>query len=115
MPATSVAIEIHANSEEIFDLIHDYSRRLAWDPFLREALLLNGAQSARVGVASRCVARKAVGGLAMDTKLAMDTEYVSFTRPTVAAVSMTQGPIFIRRFAADSESARDEAVPKAKV
>ena len=33
MPATSVAIEISAEPEAIFDLIHDYSRRLDWDPF----------------------------------------------------------------------------------
>ena len=30
----------------------------------------------------------------------MDTAYVSFTRPSVAAVKMTRGPFFLRSFAA---------------
>ncbi|GAA5508901.1 SRPBCC family protein [Novipirellula caenicola] len=94
MPATSVEINIGADSAVIFDLIHDYSCRLEWDPFLREATLLNGARRADVGVVSRCVARNAVGGLAMDT------EYISFLRPSVAAVSMTRAPFFLRNFAA---------------
>ena len=94
MPSASVAIDIHAAPEDVFDLIHDYPRRLDWDPFLREARLLDDAQIADVGVSSRCVARRAVGGLAMDTV------YVSFTRPTVAAVTMTHGPCFLLSFAA---------------
>ena len=94
MPTTCVDIEISAESDAIFDLTHDYARRLDWDPFLREATLLNGATCAGLGVVSRCVARRATGGLAMDT------EYVSFSRPNVAAVSMTRGPFFLRSFAA---------------
>ena len=91
MPSTFIAIEISAEPEAIFDLIHDYSRRLDWDPFLSAATLLNGATSADLGVVSRCVACSG---------LAMDTEYVSFSRPIVAAVSMTRGPFFFRKFAA---------------
>jgi hypothetical protein len=94
MPAALLTIDIDAAPEAIFDLIHDYSRRLDWDPFLREARLLDGAQVAGRGISSRCVARWAVGGLAMDTV------YVSFTPPRVAAVNMTRGPIFLRSFAA---------------
>ena len=94
MASASVTIHIHVDPEAVFDLIHDYSRRLDWDPFLREARLLNGAQVADRGISSRCVARRAVGGLAMDTV------YVSFERPRVAAVNMTRGPIFLRSFAA---------------
>ena len=94
MPSSSVTIDIHVAPEAVFDLIHDYSRRLDWDPFLREAKLLNGALVADRGISSRCVARWAVGGLAMDTV------YVSFTRPFVAAVKMTHGPNFLRSFAA---------------
>ena len=30
----------------------------------------------------------------------MDTKYISFSKPTVAAVSMTRGPFFLRKFAA---------------
>ena len=94
MRTASVTIDIDAAPEAVFDLIHDYSRRLDWDPFLREARLLDGAAVAARGISSRCVARRAVGGLAMDTV------YVSFTRPRVAAVNMTHGPIFLRSFAA---------------
>ncbi|WP_442509664.1 SRPBCC family protein [Novipirellula sp. SH528] len=94
MPSAVLTIDIHAASEDVFDLIHDYSRRLEWDTFLREARLLNGAQVADVGVSSRCIARCAVGGAAMDTN------YITFSRPTVAAVSMTRGPWFLRSFAA---------------
>ena len=94
MPAAFLTIDIDAAPEAIFDLIHDYSQRLDWDPFLREARLLDGAQVAGRGISSRCVARWAVGGLAMDTV------YVSFTPPRVAAVNMTRGPIFLQSFAA---------------
>jgi hypothetical protein len=94
MSAASITIEIDRPSEEIFDLIHDYSRRLEWDPFLREARLLDAALAARKGVRSRCVARRSLGGWAMETV------YVSFDRPGVAAVTMTRGPFFLAKFAA---------------
>lgn len=94
MPSAVFSINIHASSDDVFDLIHDYSRRLDWDPLLREACLLNGAALADVGVSSRCIARRAVGGAAMETI------YVTFSRPAVAAVSMTRGPWFLRSFAA---------------
>ncbi len=94
MPSASLSIDIKAASEDVFDLIHNYTRRLEWDPFLREAHLLDGAEVAEIGVASRCIARRAVGGASMDTV------YVTFSRPTVAAVSMTRGPWFLCSFAA---------------
>lgn len=94
MQAASVAVDIRCGPEAAFDLLHDYDRRLAWDPFLREARLLDDAVCADVGVSSRCVARWAVGGMGMDTV------YVSFRRPDVAAVKMTRGPAFLASFAA---------------
>lgn len=87
------SIEIEAGPEEIFDLIHDYARRLEWDPFLKEARLLDH-DTAGLGVTSRCVARNGFGGMAMDTV------YVSFDRPRVAAVKMTRGPRILATFAA---------------
>jgi polyketide cyclase/dehydrase/lipid transport protein len=36
MRSLEAAIEIRASPEAIFDLIHDYARRLEWDPFLKE-------------------------------------------------------------------------------
>jgi hypothetical protein len=95
------AIEIRASPEAVFDLTHDYARRLDWDPFLKEARLLEGAQAAGLGVKSLCTARSGFGGFAMETV------YVSFDRPRVAAVRMTRGPAVLETFAA---SLRQEAI-----
>jgi hypothetical protein len=101
MRSREESIEIEAEPDAVFDLIHDYSKRLAWDPFLREARLLEGASSAAVGVKSICKARWASGGMAMETV------YVSLDRPSVAAVKMTRGPALLDEFAA---SLRQQAV-----
>jgi hypothetical protein len=93
MRSLEAVIDIHADPVTIFDLIHDYTRRLDWDPFLQEARLLDGAEAA-VGVTARCTARRGFGGLTMDTV------YVSFDRPRVAAVKMTRGPALLDSFAA---------------
>ncbi|MBI3004764.1 MAG: SRPBCC family protein [Ignavibacteriales bacterium] len=101
MRSIEAAIDIHASPEAVFDLIHDYPRRLEWDPFLKEARLLEGAESAGLGVKARCTARNGFGGLAMETV------YVSFDRPRVAAVKMTKGPAVLETFAA---SLRQEGI-----
>jgi hypothetical protein len=88
------AIEIGASREAVFDLIHDYARRLEWDPFLKRACLLDGATAAGLGVKSLCVSRSSFAGLAMETV------YVAFDRPSVAAVKMTKGPAVLETFAA---------------
>lgn len=103
MRSIEAAIEIRNTPEAVFDLIHDYDRRLEWDPFLQEACLLEGAASAGVGVTSRCTARRGFGGLAMETV------YVSFDRPRVAAVKMTKGPALLDTFAASLR--QDEVRP----
>jgi ribosome-associated toxin RatA of RatAB toxin-antitoxin module len=94
MPTRTTQIEINASPSVAFDLIHDYSRRLDWDPFLRSAILLNGAVEAGHGVSSRCSAKLLAGGMSMDT------EYVSFDRPNVAAVRLVRGPWCFKTFAA---------------
>src|SRR5215510_14212892 len=101
MHSREESVEIAAAPDVIFDLLHDYTRRLEWDPFLREARLLDGAARADVGVKSLCTARWASGGMAMETV------YVSFHRPGVAAVKMTRGTGPLGEFAA---SLRQEAV-----
>jgi hypothetical protein len=105
MRAREESIDISADPHTVFDLIHDYSRRLDWDPFLREARLLDGAGSAEVGVKSVCAAHWGSGGMAMETV------YVSFDRPNVAAVKMTRGPILLGEFAA---SLRQQAIGEAR-
>jgi hypothetical protein len=87
-------IDIDADPETVFDLIHDYARRLDWDPFLKEARLVGGAAKAGVGVRSVCAAGGWFSGLAMETI------YISFDRPSLAAVKMTNGPVVLSKFAA---------------
>ena len=94
MRSLAAVIEIRASPETVFDVIHDYARRLSWDPFLREARLLDGASEAGPGVKALCVARSGFGGFAMETV------YVSYERPRVAAVRMTRGPAVLETFAA---------------
>ena len=94
MRSVEASIDIQAKAEDVFDLVHDYARRLEWDTFLQEARLLDGAGRAGLGVKARCTARNGFAGLAMDTV------YVSFERPRVAAVRMTSGPAILEAFAA---------------
>src|SRR5215471_14106754 len=75
---------VKGSPEEVFALTQDYARRLTWDPFLRRAVLLGGAKAPAVGVRSW---------------LGMETEYVSFSPPRVAAVKMTRGPMLVETFA----------------
>ena len=91
--AREESILIEASPESVFDLIHDYSRRLEWDPFLKEATLLD-RDSAALGATCRCVSKNSFGGMAM---VAI---YVSFDRPHVAAVKMIRGPRILESFAA---------------
>ena len=90
MSVITCAVDIAAPAAGLFTLSQDYNRRLRWDPFLREARLLDGAQSAAVGVRAWCVAHNGLG---------METTYVSFQPPTVVAVKMTRGPRIISSFA----------------
>lgn len=93
MKSREESIEIASTPEAIFDLIHNYERRLEWDPFLKEARLID-AKTAALGVRSLCVARNRLGGMGMETV------YVTFDRPKIAAVRMTKGPPILRSFAA---------------
>ena len=81
---------IAAPASEIFALSQDYTKRLSWDPFLREAILL-GEGAAGVGTRSWCVTWFGMG---------MESEYVSYRPPHVVAVKMTKGPWVFAQFAA---------------
>lgn len=83
-------LAIDASPDELFSLTQDYARRLEWDPFLKSAELVGGAQAACVGVRAYCVAHSGLG---------METEYVSFNPPRACAVKMTRGPRLIESFA----------------
>ncbi len=94
MPRESQSIEIDASCRAVFDIVHDYARRLEWDPMLSEARLLAGATAADVGVRSRCV------GTWKGAFQALETEYVRFQPGRVAAVKLTNRPAFFDHFAA---------------
>jgi len=94
MPRGSCSVEIEASCEAVFDVVHDYSRRLAWDSMLREARLVGGAKAAGMGVRSLCV------GTWKGAFQALETEYVHFERGRVAAVKLTNRPALFRHFAA---------------
>lgn len=89
MKTIKQSIDINASQQVVFDLTQDYDRRLAWDPYLVEAELLNGATKVDVGVESRC--KNKFGQV-------MVSRYISFNRPVVAAVTMTEGPWVLKRF-----------------
>jgi len=90
MPTLEHSIHINGEPLALFRLTQDYTRRLAWDPFLREARLVDGAREPAVGVRAWCVARNG---------LAMETTYISYHPPEVAAIRMTRGPRILARFA----------------
>lgn len=90
MPAFEHSVEIHAGRAALFALTQEYDRRLDWDPFLKEARLLGPATEAAPGARAWCAAKFGWG---------METEYVSFQAPEVAAVKMTRGPAVLERFA----------------
>jgi len=88
------SIEIAATAQTVFDLIHDYEIRLKWDTMLSEARLLDGATKATSDARSRCV------GNWKCLWLPIEATYVTFENGKVAAVKMTNRPLFFERFAA---------------
>lgn len=89
MPTFERSIEVAASQRALFELMQDYDRRLQWDPFLREARLVDATQ-AGLGVRAWCVDQRGRG---------METEYVAFAPPERVAVRMTRGPWIFRKFA----------------
>ena len=65
-------IEVASEPGVLFDLTQYYSSRLDWDPFLKQARLLEGAEGPGNDVRAWCVARNGLG---------METRYVSFNPP----------------------------------
>ena len=94
MPHGRVSAIIPASSAAVFDLLHDYDRRLEWDTLLRAAYLDDGCTEARQGATSVCVGRRSLG------EFALKTIYVSFDRPHLAAVKLVNRPPFFGAWAA---------------
>ncbi|MEK7722726.1 MAG: SRPBCC family protein [Acidobacteriota bacterium] len=94
MPIAEIKEIIPASAVEVFDLIHDYKRRLEWDTLLQKAYLEDKFPKSCKGAISVCQGRNILGGFALRT------EYVSFERGKVAAVKMLNSPPFFDTFAA---------------
>lgn len=90
----TVTIEIDAPCEAVFNLIHDYDRRLEWDTMLSSAEILHNEPVAAKGVTTRCV------GTWRSGRLPLETVYVNFLPGQVAAVKLTNHPPFFDHFAA---------------
>src|SRR5689334_4629775 len=90
MPAVEASLLIRAPRERLFDLSQDYALRTEWDPFVRDMRFLDGATQPGPGVRVRV---RAYNGLTMTVR------FVTFNRPAVVAMTMTEGPWFLERFA----------------
>lgn len=94
MPKAIIKEEIPATAEEVFDLLHDYQKRLEWDTLLSEAYLELEFDEAKLGAISVCRGRLILGGFPLRT------EYISFQRGKIAAVKLLNHPPFFKTFAA---------------
>ena len=81
-------IIIKSTQTKVFDYTQDYSKRLEWDTFLKQADLV-GVDAASKGVRAYCVAKNGLG---------METEYLTFQRPRATAIKMTKGPYMFKSF-----------------
>jgi hypothetical protein len=94
VPTAEVKEIIPASAEEVFELIHDYRRRLEWDTLLQEAYLEPEFAEADRDAISVCRGKTILGGFALRT------QYISFEKGKVAAVKLLNRPPFFDTFAA---------------
>ena len=94
MPSAEIRAVVPASCEIVFDLVHDYARRLEWDTLLQEAYLEDDLIEACRGAVAVCRGKGVLGAFTLRT------EYVTFERGRVAAVKMLNRPPFFAAFAA---------------
>ncbi len=94
MRRNSITTTINASGDRVFTVLHDYSIRLTWDTMLSSADLIGGAQEAALGVKTRCV------GNWKCFWIPIEADYVSYQPGKVAAVKMSNRPLFFEKFAA---------------
>ena len=94
MLGATVQRQMPVGSGQVFALLHDYDRRLEWDPLLKEARLTRGCERACLGATSLCVGKPMFGLVGMETR------YVSFKPGVIATVKLVNRPPFFRDFAA---------------
>ena len=94
MRGATVQRQMPVNSAQVFELLHDYDRRLQWDTLLKEARLTRGYEVAGRDATSLCVGKPMFGVIGVETR------YVSFTPGVIAAVKLVNRPPFFDEFAA---------------
>lgn len=94
MPSITVCEHMPCSSAVVFELIHDYSRRLEWDTLLKEARLTSDHAKAEKGATSLCVGKPFFGLIGIETR------YVTFSPGSIAAVTMINQPPFFGHFSA---------------
>lgn len=94
MPSATITESMPRDSATVFALLHDYSRRLAWDTLLREARLTQGHTVSAAGATALCVGKPLFGLIGIETR------YVTFSPGVVAAVQMINAVPFFGTFSA---------------
>ncbi|TAE73457.1 MAG: SRPBCC family protein [Verrucomicrobia bacterium] len=94
MPSATIHESMPRRAAVVFDLLHDYARRMEWDTLLREARLTRGYAQAAKGATSLCVGKALFGWVGIETR------YLVFSPGRVAAVEMIGRAPFFERFAA---------------
>jgi hypothetical protein len=90
----SVSEIMPADCTRVFEVLHDYTRRLEWDTLLSAAYLTDGYDQPALGATSVCVGRGLLG------RIALKTVYVAFDPPRLAAVKMVNAPPLFDSWAA---------------
>lgn len=103
MPSATISQQMPCSSARVFDLLHDYSRRLEWDTLLREARLTQGHTVAEKGATSLCIGKPFFGLVGIETR------YLTFVPGSIAAVEMVNEPPFFESFAASIRHVDNEA------
>jgi hypothetical protein len=96
MPSATIHEQMPVPAAQVFNLLHDYSRRLEWDTLLCEARLTRGHTQAGPEATSLCVGRPWFGLIGIETR------YIAFKPAEIAAVEMINHPPFFGSFAAPS-------------
>lgn len=94
MPCETLTEIIPASSEEVFQLFHDYKRRMDWDSLLQKAYLCSEHAESQLGAKSVCIGKWYLGGLAFET------EYITYVPPRIAAVKLVNNPPIFESFSA---------------
>jgi hypothetical protein len=92
MPRIEATTEVAVGVDAAFAVSQSQQEvRYAWDPFVREQRLLDGAVHPGRGVLTRTTSRH---------RLTMVSEYTSFRPPTQVGMKMVEGPWFFSAFGA---------------